>query len=342
MEQAVPAQRAAQYTSKKSPIPHGVRRRLFGFKEFLAGGAASGFAKTCVAPLSRVTALMQVQGMVPAYHQHMGVRNAMTLCKHVYLSEGVSAFWRGNSATVTQRFFMSGTTFSISGVCKRHFELGSVNSGCSPWTCSFLSALAGASVGVVVAQPLDVVKTRLMTQDRRIYKNIVGTVQRIIADEGASGLCKGLGVNVFSTVPTIAVNFMLYDVFRDLISDRKHGEAHKNTGARRDGGDLVYMLISGAAAGICSSVLFFPLDLVKRRMHLVGAQGCKAVYSSPVDAAFQIFRMGKAESPSWPSFGGLREFYRGLVPEVIKVAPGVAIMFAMNEYFLDLRFWPLD
>eukprot|EP00747_Dinoflagellata_sp_TGD_P163764 gnl/TRDRNA2_/TRDRNA2_182791_c0_seq1.p1 gnl/TRDRNA2_/TRDRNA2_182791_c0~~gnl/TRDRNA2_/TRDRNA2_182791_c0_seq1.p1 ORF type:complete len:322 (-),score=36.18 gnl/TRDRNA2_/TRDRNA2_182791_c0_seq1:196-1161(-) len=310
-----------------------------GAKEFLSGGAASCVAKTCVAPFSRVTILMQTQLV-----KHGKTTSPFDIIWDIRQQEGIVGFWRGNTATVAQRFMMSGITFAVAGACKRKMEKFVVPHAWHPLACSLAASTFASCISVVVTQPLDVVKTRLMTHPRgdRSYEGIVGAFRTIVREEGFPGLQRGVGIAVAGAVPTIAVNFALYDLFMGRC--RKVGTASRNLeagkGARPPA--IQKVLFCGFAAGVCSSTLFFPIDLVKRQMHLSGTRGCAAAYSGALDAIQKIYQSGArtaaggSRADTTTVFRGLREFYRGLLPELVKVGPGVAIMFAVNECLLVL------
>jgi solute carrier family 25 (mitochondrial phosphate transporter), member 23/24/25/41 len=78
-------------------------------------------------------------------------------------------------------------------------------------------------------------------------------------------------------------------------------------------------LACGAAAGLVSSTITFPLDLVRRRMQLEG-QGGQHRYTGYMDVVRTVYRTG-----------GFRGFYAGILPEYYKVCPGVAIGFCTYE-----------
>jgi len=58
-----------------------------------------------------------------------------------------------------------------------------------------------------------------------------------------------------------------------------------------------------------------------------------------------VYRTGyRHYEGSFPFFGfllGLREFFRGLAPELVKVTPNNAIMFSVHNHLLHRR-WPLE
>lgn len=80
-------------------------------------------------------------------------------------------------------------------------------------------------------------------------------------------------------------------------------------------------LACGSAAGLISSTLTFPLDLVRRRMQLEGRKGLTRQISSYSTVVRSVYGQQ-----------GLAGFYQGIVPEYFKVIPGVAIAFCMFEF----------
>ena len=73
-------------------------------------------------------------------------------------------------------------------------------------------------------------------------------------------------------------------------------------------------------AGLASSTLTFPLDLVRRRMQLEGQKGAQRKYFSYAEVFRTVYRRQ-----------GLLGFYQGIWPEYFKVIPGVAIAFCIYE-----------
>lgn len=83
---------------------------------------------------------------------------------------------------------------------------------------------------------------------------------------------------------------------------------------------MAQSLVCGSAAGLLSSTLTFPLDLVRRRMQLEGQRGLQMQYSGYAAVVRNVYRRQ-----------GLLGFYQGIWPEYYKVIPGVAIAFCMYE-----------
>lgn len=298
-------------------------------KLILAGGMAGCVAKTAVAPLSRVTILMQVQSMRPnKFDDGIQPNNRLlgrSLMK-IYAEEGMRGFWTGNGAMVIHRFPYTGLVFWIDAAGKRILERWFPQMHARGR--SFMSAGASAAVSVTICYPLDVVKTRLTTQTKtKYYTGICDCLSKIWRDEGFTGYYRGLAVSGASVVPMVAMNFTLYEHFFQMYA----GLGLPN---------LLQTLGAGATSGALSSTIFFPIDLLRRQMQMVGVGGRAPVYSGIADAVRQVYSTGASRSAGRYGFGfflGMREFFRGLVPELIKVAPNSAIMFSVQNWLINAK-----
>jgi Mitochondrial carrier protein len=119
------------------------------------------------------------------------------------------------------------------------------------------------------------------------------------------------------SVPSLAISFSVYGTIKHKLTSMSyvvpgvvkidHGR-HKNLTALGSS-------LAGAVSGVCASLILFPADVVRRRLQVAGGPGI-----SPVHKLAKIIRLD--------GVGGL---YRGILPEVLKVAPMVGIQFTVYE-----------
>ncbi len=69
------------------------------------------------------------------------------------------------------------------------------------------------------------------------------------------------------------------------------------------------------------SIVTYPLDVIRRRMQMKGALGNKFPYSSTPNAIATIYRRE-----------GVAGFYKGVFPNLLKVAPSMGITFVTYEF----------
>lgn len=291
---------------------------------FATGGFAGCISKAAVAPLTRLTALLQTQSLaLQTASCGSGRIGAWHLMQEIIHSDGLRGLFRGNVAVLTHRAIQSGSCFVFTGFFKKNWE---ANHGKRMGAVAGLTAsCVGATCAVACTHPLDVVKTRLITErgceSTRYYRNSLQATRLILRDEGFCGLYRGLGVSLVSTAPTIGMSFFMFDKFTAMI-----------TGGQRSP-TLVEAGLAGGASGAFASTLLFPLDLVKKQMQMMGACGKPQPYCNALDAMRKIYRVGSARHGR---LGAVQELYRGLTVELCKVVPAVGIKFYMNELLLKI------
>lgn len=157
-------------------------------------------------------------------------------------------------------------------------------------------AIAGAVSRTAVA-PLETIRTHLMVGSSG--HSTTEVFQDIMKTDGWTGLFRGNLINVIRVAPSKAIELLAYDTVNKHLS-AKPGEQQKVP--------IPPSLIAGACAGVSSTMLTYPLELVKTRLTIQ-----RDVYNGIVDAFVKILREE-----------GVSELYRGLAPSLIGVIPYAA------------------
>ena len=316
--------------------------RVSPSKSLISGGMAGCIGKTVTAPLSRLTILYQVGPLLKAGAQPTGMvqqNSFMSLAhesKRVVQEEGVMAFWKGNFASVLHRFPYSAINFSVYESVKAAFK--SIGYDETPAIRLFCGA-AGGGVACAAAYPLDLVRTRLsidtgretaVVKGRPMFNSkILGIVQGIVKEEGITGLYRGLFVSMSVSVPNLAIGFSVYGTMKErmLTDSSPFWERFRSMG--ENGAPALNApgaMTSGAFGGVISSLIIFPLDVVRRRMQVIGSAQSSGTVQSNVSAGSLLVGIVKKE--------GAKGLYRGIIPELLKVTPMVGITFCAYEMSL--------
>lgn len=161
-------------------------------------------------------------------------------------------------------------------------------------------AIAGAVSRTAVA-PLETIRTHLMVGS--CGHSTTEVFQDIMKHEGWQGLFRGNLVNVLRVAPSKSIELFAYDTVKKQLTP-KPGEQPKIC--------IPASPIAGAVAGISSTLVTYPLELLKTRLTVQ-----RGVYNNLMDAFLKIVR---EEGPA--------ELYRGLTPSLIGVIP-----YAATNYF---------
>jgi len=166
----------------------------------------------------------------------------------------------------------------------------------------FAGAVSGGVSRSVVA-PLERVKIEYMVNSLKAkQEGFVGTLARIVKNEGPLGLFKGNSLNVARIAPTKAVEFFVFDKFKDLVISNS-SEIDINAWQR---------MLGGSIASMTGTALTHPIDTVRSRVTVqsIGIKDC-------------VQQMIKTEGPT--------AFLNGLIPNMVRVAPYGAINFLVYD-----------
>lgn len=176
------------------------------------------------------------------------------------------------------------------------------------------SALGGAATSFI-SNPIWVVKTRMLASDKGskgAYPSMWSGFRTIYSTEGVRGLYRGLGVSMIG-VSHGAVQFAVYEPAKRVYFARR-----KRMGS--DNGRMTTeatVLISSVSKLIAGAVTY-PYQVLRSRLQVYHAD-------EKFGKGFRgVVRMTWKEE-------GIRGFYRGLIPGVVRVMPSTWVTFLVYE-----------
>lgn len=140
----------------------------------------------------------------------------------VLREEGIGGLYKGYFATISRDVPWNALSFLFHAQFKRVFARFKKRVPTNRENL-FLAG-AGGTLAAVIMTPVDVVKTRLMTQrisDAVQYKGIIPTLQKILAEEGPGALFKGVVPRVMFLAPLAAITLSLYEGISRFLIQRK-------------------------------------------------------------------------------------------------------------------------
>ncbi len=282
----------------------------------LSSAISSAVSRTAVAPLERLKILMQTdtsgkfRGLISGFRtmvrEDTSVRrslfrgNANNVARIVPSVLSLSA--------VTQLLTLSYTDHILSGDDKRR-RLGSVET----------FALAGASGVITTAllYPLEFARGRLSVQNASFqpYAGTLSALRQSVAQDGLKSLYRGVTPSMLGTFAYTGMPFMMFESLRPILPKRDDGSYMPSAAS-----SIISMTV---VSGVVQSVAY-PLDTVRRRMQVAGFGNNERAksFSGTVTEMLQT--------------GGLRAFYRGLLPNLLKIAPLTAASYFAMEYSRNL------
>jgi len=272
-------------------------------KHLFAGGVAGAVSRTSVSPLERLKILYQVQ---PASQiRYKGIWDSL---RTILKEEGIMGYFKGNGTNVIRIFPYSAVQFAAYEHFAETFadSTGSLN----PLSRLFAGSLAGLT-SVTVTYPLDLVRTRLSVQSAEYmkYTGIANAFTLILKEEGFGAFFKGISATLMGVAPYVGLNFMCYETLKSFV--KKNLQPDPST---------VQLLTCGGIAGAVAQTITYPFDVLRRKMQMQGFNEHHPTYGSTWQCVKYTWKN--------QSVGG---FYKGLLPNYLKVVPSIAITFVVYE-----------
>jgi len=233
----------------------------------------------------------------------------------------------GNGTNCIRIVPYSAVQFGAYNLYKPYFE-DTPGAQLDPLRRLLCGGLAGIT-SVTFTYPLDIVRTRLSIQSASFKElsrkgeklpGMFGLMADMYKNEGGwTALYRGIVPTIAGVAPYVGINFMIYEGFRQYFT--KEGETSPSSAAK---------LLSGALSGGLAQTCTYPLDVLRRRFQVNTMPGMGYQYTSLLGAIRQIMVQE-----------GVKGFYKGLTPNLLKVAPSMAanwLSFEMaKDFFMSLK-----
>ncbi|PKS13080.1 hypothetical protein jhhlp_000421 [Lomentospora prolificans] len=306
---------------------------------FLAGAIAGGVSRTATAPLDRLKVYLLVntstshgfQDMVGALkggHVLKALGHATTpfrlAVRDLWLAGGAKTFFAGNGLNVIKIMPETAIKFGSYEAAKR--AMASFEGHSDPRNISPYSKFAAGGVAGMISQfcvyPLDTLKFRLQCETTKdgLKGNalVIQTARKMFADGGFRAAYRGVTMGLVGMFPYSAIDM---GTFEFLKTSYKKYKARK-TGTHPDDvvmGNLVTGVI-GASSGAFGASIVYPLNVLRTRLQTQGTVMHRETYTGIVDVARKTVQRE-----------GYRGLYKGITPNLLKVAPALSITWMVYE-----------
>jgi len=141
--------------------------------------------------------------------------------REIFRTSGVAGFYNGTLVTMSRDVPWNALSFLFHAQAKRIFKAATSRTPENSENLA-LAGVAGALAAVIMT-PVDVVKTRLMTQRAGAvqYSGIAGTLKKIVAEEGTMTLFKGVIPRVMFLAPLAGITFSVYEAMVKVMLSRR-------------------------------------------------------------------------------------------------------------------------
>ena len=169
-----------------------------------------------------------------------------------------------------------------------------------------LGACSGA-VGQLTVYPLEMVRTRIAVAPPGRYEGVADALRSIRRKEGVLALYRGVGASMLGILPYAGVDLMVFEGLKKQLLERY---ASPPPGLS---------FLAGMTASCLAQFVAYPFALVRTRLQKQGMDG-DVRYKGIVDCFAQTVRNE-----------GALGLYKGLLPNVLKLAPAAGINWLVFE-----------
>ncbi|CAN9505900.1 unnamed protein product [Ophioblennius macclurei] len=296
---------------------------LSPYEAAFAGSASGMVTRALCSPVDILKIRFQLQiervSSTSAEGKYKGLFQA---ARCIHSEEGLSAFWKGHIPAQLLSILYGAVQFASFELLTELAHKSTPYDSQTPGVHFICGGLAACSA-TVACQPLDTLRTRFAAQgEPKVYKNLRHGVSTMMRTEGALTFYRGLSPTLMAVFPYAGLQFFFYNVFKKLLAPASKAE---------NSGENMRNLVCGSGAGMISKTITYPFDLFKKRLQVGGFEAARIhfgqvrSYKGPIDCAVQI---AKEE--------GLRGFFKGLFPSMVKAALSTGFIFFWYEVFVNV------
>ncbi|CCE87006.1 Piso0_005532 [Millerozyma farinosa CBS 7064] len=287
--------------------------------DFLMGGVSAAVSKTAAAPIERVKLLIQNQDEMMKQGRLSRKYDGIVECfRRTAAEEGITSFWRGNTANVIRYFPTQALNFAFKDKFKAMFGFKK-DEGYWKWFAGNLASggMAGAT-SLLFVYSLDYARTRLANDAKsakgtgeRQFNGLIDVYKKTLASDGIAGLYRGFGPSVVGIIVYRGLYFGLYDSLKPVVL----------VGPLE--GSFIASFLLGWVVTTGASTASYPLDSVRRRMMMTSGQAVK------YNGAFDCFKKVVATE-------GVASLFKGCGANILRgvASAGVISMYDQLQVIL--------
>ncbi|KAG7223286.1 hypothetical protein INR49_015642 [Caranx melampygus] len=229
--------------------------------KFVGAGTAACIADLLTFPLDTAKVRLQIQGEARASAaagkgsavKYRGVFGTITT---MVRTEGPRSLYSGLVAGLQRQMSFASVRIGLYDSVKQFYTKGSDHVGIGS---RLLAGCTTGAMAVAFAQPTDVVKVRFQAQARssghgRRYCSTIDAYKTIAKEEGIRGLWKGTAPNIARNAIVNCTELVTYDFIKDTLL--------QSTPLTDN---LPCHFVSAFGAGLCTTIIASPVDVVKTR-----------------------------------------------------------------------------
>ncbi|GAB1193795.1 hypothetical protein APSETT444_003024 [Aspergillus pseudonomiae] len=292
---------------------------------FIAGGIAGAVSRTATAPLDRLkvyliaqtgaksAAVCAAKDGAPLRAAGNASKSLGDAIKELWRAGGIRSLFAGNGLNVLKVMPESAIKFGAYESAKRAFAR--LEGHDDPKRLAPTSQFLSGGCGGMVAHRM---QCETVEGGLKGNKLIAATARKVLNKHGILGFFRGLPLGLVGMFPYAAIDLTTFEYLKRGLLARKARLHH----CHEDDVPLNNFTTGaiGAISGGFSASVVYPLNVLRTRLQAQGTILHPATYSSIGDVARKTIQTE-----------GFRGLYKGITPNLMKVAPAVSISYVVYE-----------
>ncbi|KAL1305824.1 hypothetical protein AAFC00_003986 [Neodothiora populina] len=306
--------------SAKSTQGPGGRKPASAATNLIAGGGAGMMEALACHPLDTIKVRMQLsrRARAPGTKRRGFLATGASIVKR----ETPLGLYKGLGAVLTGIVPKMAIRFTSYEWYKQ--LLADPNGGVSSRSTFLAGLSAGVTEAVAVVTPMEVIKIRLQAQHHSMadpldipkYRNAAHALYTVVKEEGVGALYRGVSLTALRQGTNQAANFTAYAELKSWLQNKSDDPSKTLPGWQT----ALIGLVSGAVGPFSNA----PIDTIKTRLQKTPSLPGETAMGRIVNIGSQMWKQE-----------GIRAFWMGITPRVMRVAPGQAVTFAVYEFLKD-------
>jgi solute carrier family 25 protein 42 len=306
------------------PVVWHERKSITALETLFSGAIAGAVAKSVVAPADRVKIIYQVDAQ-----KQFTLNAALRTARQIIQTEGVPALWRGNGVQMIRVMPYAGVSFLAFPKYDAYMnkftnlQLPSLL-GIDPVEnedqlrifSRFCAGAAAGATATTMTYPLDMLRARFAATGPAA-KGPLADLASLVRSRGVLSLYSGLSPTLIGIIPYGGISFATFETLKAMHIKQaiKRAESIGEEISSTATLPVSVRLFYGGTAGLLAQSITYPLDVVRRRVQVLGKTG--------MSTREAIINIARTE--------GVRGLYKGLTMNWVKGPLSVAVSFAVND-----------
>jgi solute carrier family 25 carnitine/acylcarnitine transporter 20/29 len=244
-------------------------------------------------------------------------KGALDVIKKLLAKEGPKGFYKGTLTPLVGVGACVSVQFSVNEYMKRYYDQklnGQPLSLLDFFTCGGVAGFANG----FLASPIEHIRIRLQTQtgDQKLFNGPLDCAKKVYQSSGIKGIYKGLTPTLFREGVGLGIYFATYEA---LIAQEL--EKYKEMSRKDIPGWKLCMY--GGLSGYTLWIGIYPVDVLKSKLQTDSLT--KPKYRGSIDVVRDVWAKN-----------GIKGFYRGFIPTILRAAPANGATFAIFELTMRL------